>query len=164
VGVLLVAYALLGSRASAFEMRPPVDQFGRPLVAGGRVLSVDGYGVPATDGCGVPVPHGYSTLYQSYPCVTHAPQRTAYPAAQYVSYDPAGQPVRTVVTQAVPRQVVTERVQRAPRRDWKKTALVIGGSTAGGAGLGAIFGGKKGALVGAAIGGGASTIYEATKR
>jgi hypothetical protein len=33
-----------------------------------------------------------------------------------------------------------------------------------GAGLGAIFGGKKGALIGAAIGGGASTIYEARKR
>jgi hypothetical protein len=48
-------------------------------------------------------------------------------------------------------------------RDWKKTALVIGGSTATGAGVGAIFGGKKGALIGAAIGGGASTLYEAKK-
>jgi hypothetical protein len=54
-------------------------------------------------------------------------------------------------------------VQRAPRRDWKKTALVIGGSTAAGAGVGGIFGGKKGALIGAAIGGGASTIYESMK-
>lgn len=52
---------------------------------------------------------------------------------------------------------------RAPGRDWKKTALVIGGSTATGAGVGAIFGGKKGALIGAAIGGGASTLYEAKK-
>ena len=37
---------------------------------------------------------------------------------------------------------------------------MIGGSTAAGAGLGGIFGGKKGALIGAAIGGGASTIYQ----
>ena len=42
--------------------------------------------------------------------------------------------------------------------------MVIGGSTAAGAGLGAIFGGKKGALIGAAIGGGAGTLYEAKKR
>jgi hypothetical protein len=70
-------------------------------------------------------------------------------------------PVRTVTRQAAPRTVV---VERAPRRDWKKTAMVIGGSTATGAGVGGIFGGKKGALIGAAIGGGASSIYEAGKR
>ena len=56
------------------------------------------------------------------------------------------------------------RVERAPSRDWIKTAMVIGGSTAAGAGVGGIFGGKKGALIGAAIGGGASTIYEVQKR
>ena len=38
--------------------------------------------------------------------------------------------------------------------------MVIGGTTAAAAGVGAIFGGKKGALIGAAIGGGASSIYE----
>ena len=54
-------------------------------------------------------------------------------------------------------------MERAPGRDWKKTALIIGGSSATGAGVGALFGGKKGALIGAAIGGGASTIYEVTK-
>jgi hypothetical protein len=42
--------------------------------------------------------------------------------------------------------------------------MVIGGTTAAGAGLGAIFGGKKGALIGAAIGGGAGTLYEVKKR
>jgi hypothetical protein len=49
-------------------------------------------------------------------------------------------------------------------RTWKKTALVIGGSTAAGAGIGGLIGGKKGALIGSAIGGGSSTIYEAMKR
>ena len=38
--------------------------------------------------------------------------------------------------------------------------MVIGGTTAAGAGLGAIFGGKKGALIGAALGGGAGTLFE----
>jgi hypothetical protein len=42
--------------------------------------------------------------------------------------------------------------------------VVIGGSTAVGAGLGAILGGKKGALIGGAIVGGASSIYESRKR
>jgi hypothetical protein len=42
--------------------------------------------------------------------------------------------------------------------------MVIGGTTAAGAGLGAIFGGKKGALIGAALGGGAGTIYEVKAR
>jgi len=49
-------------------------------------------------------------------------------------------------------------------RSWKKSALVIGGSTAAGAGVGALVGGKKGALIGAAAGGGAGTVYEVRKR
>jgi hypothetical protein len=56
------------------------------------------------------------------------------------------------------------QVERNSGRDWLKTAMVIGGSSAAGAGLGAIFGGKKGALIGAAIGGGAGTVYEVRKR
>jgi hypothetical protein len=42
--------------------------------------------------------------------------------------------------------------------------MVIGGSAASGAGVGGIVKGKKGALIGAAIGGGAASIYEATRR
>ena len=42
--------------------------------------------------------------------------------------------------------------------------MVIGGSSAAAAGIGAIFGGKKGALIGAAIGGGAGTLYEMKQR
>jgi hypothetical protein len=45
-----------------------------------------------------------------------------------------------------------------------KTALIIGGSAASVRGVGGIVGGKKGALLGAAIGGGAASIYEATRR
>lgn len=60
-----------------------------------------------------------------------------------------------------PRAVVVG--SRAPRRDWKKTALVIGGSTAAGAGIGGIIGGGKGAAIGAAIGGGVSTLVQALK-
>jgi hypothetical protein len=58
---------------------------------------------------------------------------------------------------------VSEDAERTGRT-WTKSALIIGGSAASGAGVGAIVDGKKGALIGAAIGGGAASIYEATLR
>ncbi len=61
------------------------------------------------------------------------------------------------------QQPTTPRTTRE-QRSWKKPLLVIGGSTAAGAGIGGIIGGKKGALIGAALGGGASTLYEATRK
>jgi hypothetical protein len=57
-----------------------------------------------------------------------------------------------------------EDVRRRDDRTWTKSAMIIGGSAASGAGVGGIAAGKKGALIGAAIGGGAASIYEATKR
>ena len=55
-------------------------------------------------------------------------------------------------------------VERAPRRTKTKTALMIAGGAATGAGVGGALKGKKGTLVGAAIGGGAASIYEAARR
>jgi hypothetical protein len=72
---------------------------------------------------------------------------------------------RTVYADAQPVQErVVVREAARPKRSWGKTALIIGGSSAAGAGVGAAVGGKKGALAGAAIGGGAASIYEAIKR
>jgi hypothetical protein len=154
VGVMLIAYGLLTPRAAAFSES---GQFARPMLANERVVLSDqafapglstspGLGYVYADRAVQPAPYGYVT-YQ--------------PAPAPVVMEP--RPVRAVSTvQSAPR-ATTQVVERAPRRDWKKTALVIGGSTATGAGVGAVFGGKKGALIGAAIGGGASTIYESTK-
>lgn len=98
------------------------------------------------------------------------------PANQFVSARPQLVSSRPVTRTVTPRRVVsrsaapvqTERAvygeDQPAQRTWQKTAMIIGGSTAGGAGLGGIIGGKKGALIGAAIGGGAATIYESTKR
>jgi hypothetical protein len=41
---------------------------------------------------------------------------------------------------------------------------MIGGAAATGAGIGGALKGTKGALIGAAIGGGSASIYEAAKR
>ncbi len=97
----------------------------------------------------------------------------ATPRATFVSNTA---PARVVRTQSRPRpvyrtaqrsdDVVVYRDQEdvRPERTKTKTALIIGGSAASGAGVGAIIGGKKGALIGAALGGGAASIYEASKR
>ena len=100
------------------------------------------------------------------------------PTTQLVSTAPAGgagiMPVKNVRRTSAPRRTVyrssqstSERVyteDRQPRRTWQKSAMIIGGSAASGAGVGAVVGGGKGAAIGAAIGGGAASIYEATKR
>jgi hypothetical protein len=55
-------------------------------------------------------------------------------------------------------------IERQPERSKTKTALMIAGSAATGAGVGGALNGKKGAIIGAAVGGGAASIYEAAKR
>ena len=136
VGVMLIAYGLLSPRVAAADVYPSA----RPMLASQRVGDIDDLTLRqplayrVNDSRAVPI-------YDAY----QAPRRATTVA-------------RT--TGLAPRRVV----ERAPRRDWTRTAMVIGGTTAAGAGLGAIFGGKKGALIGAAIGGGAGTIYEVRKR
>ena len=69
-------------------------------------------------------------------------------------------------TQLIARCVTARaaRVDRAPRRTKTKSALMIAGSAATGAGVGGALKGKKGALIGAAVGGGTASVYEAVKR
>lgn len=64
----------------------------------------------------------------------------------------------------IARRSTVQYVERAPRRSKTKTALMIAGSAATGAGVGGALNGKKGAIIGAAIGGGSASIYEAAKR
>lgn len=81
-----------------------------------------------------------------------------------LSQTPAPRAVRTIETQPVRERVVVAEAEPRSDRSWQKTAMIIGGSAAAGAGTGGIIKGKKGALIGAAIGGGAASIYEATRR
>jgi hypothetical protein len=147
VGVMLIAYGLLSPRtprAADVYAYPGA----RPMLAGERVGLID-------EG------NGYLRLAPSpYP----TGQTLAYPVSDVRTvggYD-APAPRRLVSTRQTTRSVPARAAVKSGR-DWTKTALVIGGTTATGAGLGAIFGGKKGALIGAAIGGGAGTLFEVRK-
>ena len=71
---------------------------------------------------------------------------------------------RTVSQPARQRVTSARREAESEERSWGKTAMIIGGSSGAGAGIGGLIAGKKGALIGAAIGGGAATVYEARKR
>jgi hypothetical protein len=154
VGVLLIAYGLLSPRVAAapagmiqYDARGDAYQLARPVYASERInLSGDPYApYPVRTVTTYPADARQSTAYDPYDAPAPAPRRV----------------VRSTSSSA-PRPVT--QVERRPGRDWMKTAMVIGGSSAAGAGLGAIFGGKKGALIGAAIGGGAGTVYEVRKR
>ena len=70
----------------------------------------------------------------------------------------------TRVTCVGSRYQTTHDYARRPHRSWGKSALVVGGSAATGAGIGGLVDGKKGALIGAALGGGAGSLFEASKR
>jgi hypothetical protein len=151
VGVMLIAYGLLNPRTPSADAYLYAAQGARAMPVGQQVGFDDRYGyVPAS-------PYGYATPRQvmAYPAndVRALPEYETYPA-----------PRRAVREQVVTRRVPARSERSSSGRDWTKTAMVIGGTTAAGAGLGAIFGGKKGALIGAAIGGGAGTLYEVKKR
>ena len=104
----------------------------------------------------------------------------AVPTVQYITEPAAPAPVtRTVVRRAPARTTrsvyrastagPSAPVQREPRRvrktrSTKGSVLIIGGSTVGGAGIGAIVGGKKGAVIGGLLGGAAGTVYDRTTR
>jgi hypothetical protein len=89
--------------------------------------------------------------------------------ASAVGYDKYGRaiqarPVAYGTSRTAARRSTVQYVERAPRRSKTKSALMIAGSAATGAGVGGAVKGKKGALIGAAIGGGSASIYEAAKR
>lgn len=148
-----IAAAVAGAVISGVAMyavgaKNTVDAFQTPAI----VQTLDGQYVEVPGAKPVGLVGGATSLraIEPAPVVTQVSSRRATPR-------------RTVYREAAP---VQERVvvEEAPRRSWGKTALIIGGSAASGAGVGAIIGGKKGAITGAAIGGGAASIYEATRR
>ena len=180
VGVLLIAYGLIGPRPGATTI--DTDQSALSGLAAGRLAPPEdrsGADPPAVlqaaaSGLQLRCEPGQRAVIGNVggatvaECVDSAIGDSGYTATRAALTYPVGD-VRqfrpAVLTSALPAQPRsrTASVERRPRRDWKRTAMVIGGSGAAGAGLGAIFGGKKGALIGAAIGGGAGTLFEVKK-
>ncbi len=165
VGVLLVAYGLLTPRTSMDAMS--LSPIARPIMAEPITQALPLTQAPQAAG----VPYGVvsypAASYASAPAqvVTYVPASTqAYAPPMAVAQAPRPVQMVTYQPERRVRSAEARRVERQPRRDWKRTALIIGGSSAAGAGIGGIVGGKKGALIGAAIAGGASTLLQTVKQ
>ena len=173
-GVLLVAYGLLNPR-TVVDASGSMSSYGRPGAGVEALAARDAaYGavvyVPAAQGQQIQGYVAQPAAASAFVPVSYVPQSAPATPVAFVQPAPAvtsaARPVQTVAYEPAPapRTVKTTYVERAPKRDWKRTALIIGGSSAAGAGVGALAGGKKGSLIGAAIGGGASTIYQMMKK
>ena len=142
--------APLRSSNVAMNCAPGQQALVRQAVVDGQLsVSVDCAGPTAA-------PAAYEDVDQ--PLVQSAQPVAAVPAV----YRPAQALVPTYAPSVRRIRASTRRVE--PRRDWKREGLIIGGSTGAAAGIGALIGGKKGALIGAALGGGGSALYRATKK
>jgi hypothetical protein len=156
VGALIAGVAVYAVNARAAQDNPFAEVPALVQTVDGRFIQVpDARTIGFAPNAYAPM--GFTTAPQAAPrVVQQAPPRVVQQA-------PA--PARVYRTsQAVQEPVYESEPAARPQRSWTKTAMIVGGSAAGGAGVGGLVGGKKGALVGAAIGGGAASIYEATRR
>jgi hypothetical protein len=114
-------------------------------------VTVDAYGQP------VMYAQGARPSFASYS--VSAPR----PAVQTQTvYRP--QPAPAYRTATRPASTTAARQQTTQTRSWQKSALIIGGSAAGGAAVGAVLDGKSGAKKGAVLGGVAGTVYDIATR
>ena len=101
---------------------------------------------------------------RAYPVSMSRPASYSAPAPARTRTVASRQPVadRTASAEPAYRTAPSEPVHTG--RSWKKSALIIGGSAAGGAGVGAIVGGKSGAIKGAVLGGVAGAVFDIATR
>ena len=136
-------------------------------VAGQTVAQVQCVGQPMTmntfDEMSMAAAPAYNTP-RAYPVSMSRPASYSAPAPVRTRTVASRQPVAYPTASAEPayRTEPSEPVHTG--RSWKKSALIIGGSAAGGAGLGAIVGGKSGAIKGAVLGGVAGTVFDIATR
>lgn len=91
------------------------------------------------------------------PAARSTARRSSAPAARTASSSTYGRSAEPVYSR-------TPEVAAPQTRTWKKSAIIIGGSTAAGAGVGAVMGGKSGAVKGGVVGLLGGTIYDIATR
>lgn len=117
---------------------------------------------PAAVTPATPVPGSYLDPMAPAPVGAVPPaQAFAGSGASAVAVPVATAPVRERVVYRT-RTVAARPRYYVHRRSKKHSAEIIGGSAIGGAGIGALVGGKKGALIGGLVGGAAGTVYDRT--
>lgn len=100
-------------------------------------------------------------LYAGAPAPLAQPINTASPG--YARPAVINEPVEVYRPRATPVRYQTREVAR-PTRSVKKSVAIIAGSTAAGATIGGLAKGKKGAVVGGLLGGGAAAVWDQVTR
>lgn len=85
------------------------------------------------------------------------------PSGGYVSPAVINEPVEVYRPRAIP-VTYQERAVTRPARSVKKSVAIIAGSTAVGATIGGLTKGRKGAVIGGIVGGGAATVWDQVTR
>jgi hypothetical protein len=140
-----LATALIVSGISYVAM-PKV--FGASAVPDQQMQPYNGVTLVPANYNGPMQPAVYAQGYQAYPVQAPAP-RVYRPAAVR----------RTAASAPVYEEPVYQPAVRQ-KRSTAKSVMIVGGSAAAGAGIGALTGGKKGAAIGAISGGVAGLIYD----
>lgn len=150
-GALVLGGALLLAIARPVSPAAPAPVQAPATLATGTGMFMSGPLVPTAGGVTPAYASAYGLAVQQQPVVV---ERIVY-------VDRPVTRTRVVTRPTTARTVVTHR--RQPR-SWKKSALIIGGSSAGGAGVGALLGGGSGAKKGAIVGGIGGLVYDLVTR
>ncbi len=145
----------------------------RPTVVNGLAVSqVDCVAAPGVPQVAAPVgtplaasPYARTVTAPTLPAAPVAYQPVAYQPVSYEEPQPRPRAARPAGYRTSGDDYVEYQPRRAaPRRTVKKSAIIIGSSAGIGAAVGAAVKGKKGALIGAAIGGGGAAVWDQVTR
>lgn len=164
IGVTVMALGLLATGAflSTFISNPfASNQLSLGLPSGQTPVLVNANGaqisvLPSIGSDGRPAP-----IVINVGSTTPPAHESAQPQAMPVAYRPM---VQSAASAPAPLPRRATRSTDSGNRSWQKEAIIIGGGTAAGAGIGAIAGGRKGAAIGAISGGVAGLIYDMKTR
>lgn len=175
VAALLGAF-YLGGRTAASPVLDPTATAATPI-AMATSPAVPGIEFGCAPGQRVVMREATATAPASATCVGTAAEAAAHMMAPAAAFAVADTPVapyaqRAVITEplevyrprSVPVSYQSERDVRRPVRTKTKSAVIIGSSTAVGATIGGLTKGKKGAIIGGLIGGGAAAVWDQVTR